>query len=90
VLLVVTIMASDIMLAEPVSAQGVTTRELASKCWRTTDHRAVSARQAGRKFGRVPVSVRTRSNRMLLTLEWRICFKWVDGNAESVEIVDYH
>ncbi len=21
---------------------------------------------------------------------WRICFKWADGNAESVEIVDYH
>jgi toxin HigB-1 len=21
---------------------------------------------------------------------WRICFQWIDGNAESVEIVDYH
>ncbi|MBL8894940.1 MAG: type II toxin-antitoxin system RelE/ParE family toxin [Rhizobiales bacterium] len=22
--------------------------------------------------------------------QWRICFRWVDGNAEDVEIVDYH
>lgn len=22
--------------------------------------------------------------------QWRICFRWVDGAAESVEIVDYH
>ena len=22
--------------------------------------------------------------------QWRICFKWVDGNAYDVEIVDYH
>lgn len=22
--------------------------------------------------------------------QWRICFYWVNGNAESVEIVDYH
>lgn len=22
--------------------------------------------------------------------QWRICFKWVDGHAENVEIVDYH
>ena len=22
--------------------------------------------------------------------QWRICFKWHDGNAHSVEIVDYH
>ncbi len=21
---------------------------------------------------------------------WRICFEWLDGNAEDVEIVDYH
>jgi proteic killer suppression protein len=21
--------------------------------------------------------------------QWRICFRWVDGNAEDVEIVDY-
>lgn len=22
--------------------------------------------------------------------QWRICFKWQDGNAHDVEIVDYH
>lgn len=22
--------------------------------------------------------------------QWRICFKWTDGNAFDVEIVDYH
>ena len=22
--------------------------------------------------------------------QWRICFHWKDGNAEEVEIVDYH
>ncbi len=22
--------------------------------------------------------------------QWRICFRWVDGNALDVEIVDYH
>lgn len=25
-----------------------------------------------------------------INLQWRICFKWVDGNAYLVEIVDYH
>ena len=22
--------------------------------------------------------------------QWRICFRWEDGNAHEVEIVDYH
>jgi proteic killer suppression protein len=22
--------------------------------------------------------------------QWRICFRWADGDAEDVEIVDYH
>ena len=22
--------------------------------------------------------------------QWRICFRWIDNNAEDVEIVDYH
>jgi proteic killer suppression protein len=22
--------------------------------------------------------------------QWRICFRWVDGNAHDVELVDYH
>lgn len=25
-----------------------------------------------------------------INLQWRICFKWVDGEAHDVEIVDYH
>ena len=22
--------------------------------------------------------------------QWRVCFRWMDGGAENVEIVDYH
>lgn len=22
--------------------------------------------------------------------QWRICFEWIEGNAQNVEIVDYH
>jgi toxin HigB-1 len=22
--------------------------------------------------------------------QWRVCFRWREGNAEDVEIVDYH
>lgn len=22
--------------------------------------------------------------------QWRLCFRWIDGGAEDVEIVDYH
>ena len=22
--------------------------------------------------------------------QWRICFRWLDGDAHAVEIVDYH
>jgi proteic killer suppression protein len=22
--------------------------------------------------------------------QWRLCFEWIDGHAENVEIVDYH
>ena len=22
--------------------------------------------------------------------QWRVCFRWIDGGADSVEIVDYH
>lgn len=25
-----------------------------------------------------------------INIQWRICFNWVDDNAENVEIVDYH
>lgn len=27
---------------------------------------------------------------MRINDQWRICFKWKDGEAEQVEIVDYH
>ena len=25
-----------------------------------------------------------------INAQWRICFRWVEGRAEDVEIVDYH
>ena len=25
-----------------------------------------------------------------ITRQWRLCFRWVDGDADDVEIVDYH
>ena len=25
-----------------------------------------------------------------ISMKWRICFRWKDGNAYDVEIVDYH
>jgi proteic killer suppression protein len=25
-----------------------------------------------------------------ISAQWRICFRWEDGNAYDVEIVDYH
>lgn len=25
-----------------------------------------------------------------ISKQWRVCFKWHDGNAHEVEIVDYH
>jgi proteic killer suppression protein len=25
-----------------------------------------------------------------INVQWRICFVWKDGHAESVEIIDYH
>jgi proteic killer suppression protein len=25
-----------------------------------------------------------------INARWRICFRWIDGNAHDVEIVDYH
>lgn len=33
---------------------------------------------------------RTGQWSILTNNQWRICFKWDGGNAESVEIVDYH
>jgi proteic killer suppression protein len=25
-----------------------------------------------------------------INAQWRICFRWVDGDARDVEIADYH
>jgi toxin HigB-1 len=25
-----------------------------------------------------------------VNMQWRVCFRWEDGNAYDVEIVDYH
>ncbi|MGV6994713.1 type II toxin-antitoxin system RelE/ParE family toxin [Desulfovibrio sp. QI0430] len=25
-----------------------------------------------------------------INIQWRICFRWKDGNAYGVEVVDYH
>ena len=28
--------------------------------------------------------------RIAINMQWRICFRWEDGNAYDVEVVDYH
>lgn len=33
---------------------------------------------------------RTGQYSIRINNQWRICFRWVDGNAADVEIVDYH
>ncbi len=33
---------------------------------------------------------REGQNSIRINDQWRICFRWVDGRAEDVEIVDYH
>jgi len=33
---------------------------------------------------------RTNQYAIWINNQWRICFEWHDGNAENVEIVDYH
>jgi len=38
-------------------------------------------RLAGRRKGQYSIRIND---------QWRICFKWREGHAESVEIVDYH
>ncbi len=34
--------------------------------------------------------IRNRQHSIRINQQWRICFKWVNGNAYEVEIVDYH
>lgn len=31
-----------------------------------------------------------RQGQHSIRLQWRICFRWSDGGADDVEIVDYH
>jgi len=33
---------------------------------------------------------RTGQHSISINMQYRICFKWSDGNAQEVEIVDYH
>jgi toxin HigB-1 len=33
---------------------------------------------------------RSGQHSIRITRQWRICFRWDDGNAYEVEIVDYH
>ena len=33
---------------------------------------------------------RARQHSIRVNEQWRICFRWRDGGAEDVEIVDYH
>ncbi|MEO9299111.1 type II toxin-antitoxin system RelE/ParE family toxin [Devosia alba] len=34
--------------------------------------------------------IRAGQHSIRINQQWRICFRWVDGRAEDVEIVDYH
>jgi proteic killer suppression protein len=56
-------------------------------------------KEAEALFNDLPVArlraVERQARRKLLyldaaTAQWRICFRWQDGNARDVEIVDYH
>ena len=33
---------------------------------------------------------RADSYSIRINQQWRVCFRWIDGGAEDVEIVDYH
>ncbi len=33
---------------------------------------------------------RIRQHSIRINKQWRICFEWLNGNAEHVEIIDYH
>ena len=36
------------------------------------------------------VGDRSGQHSIRINQQWRICFRWVDGQAEDVEITDYH
>ena len=33
---------------------------------------------------------RTGQHSIRINDQWRVCFRWTEGDAEDVEIVDYH
>lgn len=33
---------------------------------------------------------RARQHSIRINRQWRVCFRWEDGHAHDVEIVDYH
>lgn len=33
---------------------------------------------------------RIRQHSIRINKQWRICFEWLNGHAEQVEIIDYH
>jgi len=37
-----------------------------------------------------PLLQRLMLRKLLLLANWRLCFRWQDGAAHDVEIVDYH
>ena len=37
-----------------------------------------------------PVGDRAGQHSIRINQQWRICFRWVDGEAEDVEVCDYH
>ncbi len=39
---------------------------------------------------RSPPGNRLEKLRIRINDQWRICFRWKDGNAYDVELVDYH
>jgi proteic killer suppression protein len=51
--------------------------------WTTFGHRPGNKLEAlkGGRAGQVSIRVNE---------QWRICFVWLDGHADDVEIVDYH
>ena len=41
-------------------------------------------------LGREPRHIRAGQHSIRVNDQWRICFRWKDGNAYDVEIADYH
>ena len=39
---------------------------------------------------RVPPGNRAGQHSVRINDQWRVCFRWKDGDAEDVEMVDYH